>query len=59
MTNEQFEAKMKADLEESRKAGNTEAASTLQTALTLWNKLTGPERRRFRRHYQRRKASLS
>lgn len=59
MTNEQFEAKMKADLEASRKAGNAEAASTLRTALTLWGRLTGPERRKFRRDFQRRKASRS
>lgn len=59
MTNDQFEQKMRADLEAAKADGNREAAGTLETALALWTRLSGPERRRFRRDYQRRKATRS
>lgn len=59
MTNDEFKDKMTADLADSQEAGNTEVVSTLETALALWARLSGPERRRFRRDYQRRKATRS
>ena len=55
MTNEEFKDKMTADKAAAQEAGNTEAVSTLETALALWAKMTRTEKRAFRRDYDHRR----
>lgn len=55
MTNDEFKDKMTADLAAAQEAGNTEAVSTLETALALWEKMNRTEKRAFRRDYDRRR----
>lgn len=55
MTNEEFKDKMEADMAAAHEAGNTEAVSTLETALALWEKMNRTEKRAFRRDYDRRR----
>lgn len=55
MTNDEFKDKMEADMAAAQQVGNTEAVSTLETALALWAKMTRTEKRAFRRDYDRRR----
>lgn len=55
MTNDEFKDKMTADMAAAQEAGNTEAVSTLETAIALWAKMTRTEKRAFRRDYDRRR----
>ena len=57
MTNDEFKDKMTADLAAAQEAGNTEAVSTLETALALWEKMNRTEKRAFRRDYDRRRST--
>ena len=55
MTNEEFKTKMEVEMAAAKQAGNTEAVSTLETALALWAKMTRTEKRAFRRDFDRRR----
>lgn len=55
MTNDEFKDKMEADMAAAQQVGNTEAVSTLETALALWEKMNRTEKRAFRLDYDRRR----